>query len=172
MTSSASGAPGAPILPDYAPVPPASLGPAVNGQGYYVGRVERNLYWVTDGDYHSAFLTTRDGVVLFDAPPSIGRNLQRAVNQAAAAEGVSDTVTHLIYTHHHAVLRQMRRQPLGRRQGPAGCGGGRRRRARHQEVHRRAGSRRCVHRSRRLLDPGVDPARPRLPHGRSPMSKP
>ena len=43
-----------PILPDYVPVPRASLGPAVNDQGYYVGRVERNLYWVTDGDYHSA----------------------------------------------------------------------------------------------------------------------
>jgi hypothetical protein len=55
--------------------------------------VERNLYWVTDGDYHSAFLTTRDGVVLFDAPPSIGHNLQRAVNDIAAAEGVSSTVT-------------------------------------------------------------------------------
>jgi len=91
-----------PILPDYAPVPRASLGPAVNDQGYYAGRVERNLYWVTDGDYHSAFLTTRDGVVLFDAPPTIGHNLQRAVDQAAAAEGVSNTVTHLIYTHHHS----------------------------------------------------------------------
>jgi glyoxylase-like metal-dependent hydrolase (beta-lactamase superfamily II) len=102
MTSPASGAPGTPILPDYAPVPRASLGPAVNDQGYYVGRVERNLYWVTDGDYHSAFLTTRDGVVLFDAPPSIGHNLQRAVNDVAAAEGVSNAVTHLIYTHHHS----------------------------------------------------------------------
>src|SRR5882762_6317975 len=34
-------------LPDYAPVPQAALGPALNEQGYYVGRVERNLYWVT-----------------------------------------------------------------------------------------------------------------------------
>ena len=63
-------------LPDYAPVPRSALGPALNEQGYYVGRVERNLYWVTDGTYQSAFLTTRDGVVLFDAPPTIGHNLQ------------------------------------------------------------------------------------------------
>ena len=91
-----------PILPDYVPVPRASLGPALNDQGYYAGRVERNLYWVTDGDYHSAFLATRDGVVLFDAPPTIGHNLQRAVDEAAAAEGVSNTVTHLVYTHHHS----------------------------------------------------------------------
>jgi len=93
---------GAAELPDYAPVPRSSLGPAVNDQGYYVGRVERNLYWVTDGDYHSAFLVTRDGVVLFDAPPSIRHNLQRAVNDIAAAEGVGNTVTHLVYTHHHS----------------------------------------------------------------------
>ena len=35
-------------LPDYAPIPPSALGPAVNAQGYYVGRVEKNLYWVTE----------------------------------------------------------------------------------------------------------------------------
>jgi len=102
VTSQHPGAPGASPLPDYAPVPRASLGPAVNGQDYYVGRVERNLYWVTDGDYHSAFLTTSGGVVLFDAPPTIGQNLQRAVNDIAVAEGVSNTVTHLVYTHHHS----------------------------------------------------------------------
>ena len=89
-------------LPDYAPIPRSALGPALNEQGYYVGRVERNLYWVTDGVYQSAFLVTRDGVVLFDAPPSIGHNLRRAVDEIAAAEGVSSTVTHLVYSHHHA----------------------------------------------------------------------
>jgi glyoxylase-like metal-dependent hydrolase (beta-lactamase superfamily II) len=88
--------------PDYAPIPPSALGPALNDQGYYVGRVERNLYWVTDGVYNSAFLTTGDGVVLFDAPPSIGHNLQRAVDEIAAANGVSNRVTHLVYSHHHA----------------------------------------------------------------------
>ena len=89
-------------LPDYAPVPPSALGPALNAQGYYVGRVEKNLYWVTDGVYQAAFLTTRDGVVLLDAPPTIGHNLQRAVDEVAAANGVSNKVTHLIYSHHHA----------------------------------------------------------------------
>ena len=89
-------------LPDYAPIPKSALGPALNEQGYYVGRVERNLYWITDGVYQSAFLTTRDGVVLLDAPPTIGRNIQRAVDQIAAENGVSSKVTHLVYSHHHA----------------------------------------------------------------------
>ncbi len=50
-------------LPDYAPIPRPAFGPALNEQGYFVGRVERNLYWVSDGTYQSAFLTTFDGVV-------------------------------------------------------------------------------------------------------------
>src|SRR6266446_3827841 len=89
-------------LPDYAPIPDRALGPALNAQGYYVGRVEGNLYWVTDGAYQSAFLTTKDGVVLFDAPPSIGRNIQRAVDEIASANGVTNKITHLVYSHHHA----------------------------------------------------------------------
>ena len=46
MTTPASGD----SRPDYAPIPRSALGPALNDQGYYVGRVERNLYWVTDGE--------------------------------------------------------------------------------------------------------------------------
>jgi hypothetical protein len=90
-------------LPDYAPVPRSAFGPALNEHGYYVGRVERNLYWVTDGTYQSAFLTTADGVVLLDAPPTIGHNLQRAVDEIAAANGVTNKVTHLIYSHHSSL---------------------------------------------------------------------
>ena len=89
-------------LPDYAPVPKSAYGPALNEQGYYVGRVERNLYWVTDGSYQAAFLTTKDGVVLFDAPPTIGGNIKRAIDEIASANGVSNKVTHLVYSHHHA----------------------------------------------------------------------
>jgi glyoxylase-like metal-dependent hydrolase (beta-lactamase superfamily II) len=89
-------------LPDYAPVPPSAFGPALNDQGYYVGQVERNLYWVTDGTYQAAFLMTPDGVVLFDAPPTIGHNLQRAIDEIANASGVSNKVRYLVHSHHHA----------------------------------------------------------------------
>jgi glyoxylase-like metal-dependent hydrolase (beta-lactamase superfamily II) len=89
-------------LPDYAPVPQSALGPALNEQGYYVDRVERNLYWITDGTYQCAFLTTSDGVVVLDAPPTIGNNIQRAVDEIASANGVSNKVNYLVYSHHHA----------------------------------------------------------------------
>ena len=36
----------------------------MNDQGYYVGSVERNLFWVTGGRYQSAFLATDDGEAL------------------------------------------------------------------------------------------------------------
>src|SRR6185295_14993283 len=81
---------------------PSALGPAVNAQGYYVGQVEKNLYWVTDGTYQAAFLTTRHGVVLFDAPPTIGQNIQRAIDEIASNTSVSNKVTHIVYSHHHA----------------------------------------------------------------------
>ncbi len=43
--------------------PQSAIGPALNDQGYYVGRVDRNLDWITDGSCQSAFLATRDRAV-------------------------------------------------------------------------------------------------------------
>jgi glyoxylase-like metal-dependent hydrolase (beta-lactamase superfamily II) len=37
-----------------------------------------------------------------DGPPTIGQNIQRAVDEIASANGVSNKITHLIYSHHHA----------------------------------------------------------------------
>src|SRR5260370_18867188 len=51
-------------LPDYAPVPRSSLGPAVNAQVYHVGRVEKNLYCVTHAAYQPDLLTSRSAPVL------------------------------------------------------------------------------------------------------------
>ena len=90
------------ILPDFAPLPETARGSVLNEQDYYVGRVERNLYYVTDNTYMCAFLTTSDGVVVLDAPPTLGNNIQRAIDEIAAANGVSNKVTHLVYSHHHS----------------------------------------------------------------------
>ena len=40
MTAVSQATTGADALPDYAPVPPSAFGPALNEQGYHVGRVE------------------------------------------------------------------------------------------------------------------------------------
>jgi len=74
---------------------------ALSDQGYHVWQVERNLYAVTDNVYMSAVLTTPDGVVIFDAPPNIGHNIRRAVDEITAANGLTNQVTHMVYSHHH-----------------------------------------------------------------------
>ena len=89
-------------LTDYAPIPPGALGPALNADGYFVGNINGNLYWVTDSVYQAMFLTTRNGVVLVDAPPTIGHNLLRAISAVTQANGRPANVTHLVYSHSHA----------------------------------------------------------------------
>ena len=86
----------------FAPVPQSALGPPVNADGYFVGQIEGDLYWVTDSFYTAMFLTTRDGVVLVDAPPTIGHNLLRAIGAVTQANGRPSQVTHLVYSHSHA----------------------------------------------------------------------
>jgi len=89
-------------LPDFAPVPAAALGPALNADGYHVGHIKGDLYWVTDGFYQAMFLTTSEGVVVVDAPPTIGHNLLRAITETTRANGRPGQVTHLVYSHFHA----------------------------------------------------------------------
>lgn len=88
--------------PSYAPVPPGSLGPPLNADGYFTGNISGNLHWVTDSVYQAMFLTTPAGVVLVDAPPTIGHNLLRAITEVTQASGMPSEVTHLVYSHSHA----------------------------------------------------------------------
>jgi glyoxylase-like metal-dependent hydrolase (beta-lactamase superfamily II) len=57
---------------------------------------------VTDSVYQAMFVTTRTGVVLVDAPPTIGHNLLRAISAVTQANGRPSNVTHLVYSHSHA----------------------------------------------------------------------
>jgi glyoxylase-like metal-dependent hydrolase (beta-lactamase superfamily II) len=89
-------------LPNFAPVPKRALGPAVNADGYFVSQIKGDLYWVTESFYTVMFLTTEDGVVLVDAPPTIGHNLLRAIDAVTKAAGRPSKVTHLVYSHSHS----------------------------------------------------------------------
>jgi glyoxylase-like metal-dependent hydrolase (beta-lactamase superfamily II) len=94
--------PGFPPRRQFAPIPKSALGPPVNADGYFVGQIKGDLYWVTDSIYIAMFLTTQDGVVLVDAPPTIGHNLLRAIGAVTQANGRPSQVTHLVYSHSHA----------------------------------------------------------------------
>ena len=84
-------------LPTTAPVPPPAKGPAIPSSGYLVEEIGERTYWLTDGLYQMVFLVTGEGVVVVDAPPTIGNNILRAIGGVTKAK-----VTHAIYSHHHA----------------------------------------------------------------------
>ena len=79
-------------LPDIAggvPIDPA--------KGYYLAEINDGVYWVTEGTYQVMFVTTGAGVIVVDAPPSIGDNILNAI-----AEVTGEPITHVIYSHSHA----------------------------------------------------------------------
>ena len=80
-----------------APVPPPAKGPAIPNSGYLVEEIGVRVFWLTDGLYQMIFVTTAEGVVAVDAPPTIGHNILRAI-----ATVTKSHVTHAIYSHHHA----------------------------------------------------------------------
>jgi glyoxylase-like metal-dependent hydrolase (beta-lactamase superfamily II) len=80
-----------------APLPETTMGPQIDySKGYLVEEIKDGLYWVTDGAYQAMFLTTGEGVIAVDAPPSIGENYLKAI-----AEVTDESVTHVIYSHTH-----------------------------------------------------------------------
>ena len=82
----------------YLPVPAAARGPAVDpAKGYRVERLGTGAFLVTDGVYQAMFIVHADGVVLVDAPPSIGAKIMQAVAEAAPGKAI----THLVYSHAH-----------------------------------------------------------------------
>jgi Metallo-beta-lactamase superfamily len=81
----------------YDPVPATAKGPAIPSKGYLVQQIGAGLYYLTDGIYQMMFLTSGQGVIAVDAPPTIGHNILRAI-----AEVTSEPVTHVIYSHVHA----------------------------------------------------------------------
>ena len=82
---------------EFADVPEAAFGVAIPEKGYFVEEIRDGLYWITEGVYQVMFLTTGEGVIVVDAPPTIGENILKAI-----AEVTEEPITHVIYSHSHA----------------------------------------------------------------------
>ena len=81
-----------------APLPETAAGVEIpQDKGYLVEEISDGVYWITEGTYQVMFLTTGVGVIVVDAPPSIGENIL-----AAIAEVTEEPITHVIYSHAHA----------------------------------------------------------------------
>jgi len=82
----------------HAPIPDSARGPAIDqSKGYLVQDLGDGLYWLTEGIYHVMFLTTGEGVIVVDAPPSIGQKLLDGIKEVT-----NEPITHVIYSHTHA----------------------------------------------------------------------
>jgi glyoxylase-like metal-dependent hydrolase (beta-lactamase superfamily II) len=80
-----------------ASLPKTSFGPQIDySKGYFVEEIKDGLFWVTDGAYNTMFLTTGQGVIVVDAPPSIGANYLKAIKEVT-----DEPITHVIYSHSH-----------------------------------------------------------------------
>jgi glyoxylase-like metal-dependent hydrolase (beta-lactamase superfamily II) len=86
-------------LRKYVPVLPAvkanfwKIDPAV---GYAVKSFGGGVYVISDNGWQSAFLVTDEGVIVFDAPASFGKNIP-----AAIAKVTDKPVKVLVYSHSH-----------------------------------------------------------------------
>lgn len=77
--------------------PPGARGPVPDqSKGYLVEEIGDDLHWVSDGTYSTIFLTTGEGVVAVDAPPTLGENYRKAIE-----ETTDEPVTHVVYSHAH-----------------------------------------------------------------------
>jgi glyoxylase-like metal-dependent hydrolase (beta-lactamase superfamily II) len=86
-------------LPDFAPLLPevrAKTNIIDPQKGYLVQELKPNVFMITDGGYESAFVTTGQGVVLFDAPPSFARHIVQAVSEVT-----KEPIIKLVYSHLH-----------------------------------------------------------------------
>lgn len=87
--------PGVPV-DDYFDLPTSIQGPQIGEKGYHVAEIDDGIYWITDGTYQMMFVVTDDGVIVADAPPTLGENIL-----AAIAEVTDLPITHVIYSHSH-----------------------------------------------------------------------
>lgn len=86
-------------LPDFKTVPPAIKARILMvdpKKGYLVKELKAGVYLITDGGYQSLFVTSGKGVILFDAPPSYGTKIVRAVSEVT-----SEPIVDLVYSHSH-----------------------------------------------------------------------
>jgi glyoxylase-like metal-dependent hydrolase (beta-lactamase superfamily II) len=65
-------------------------------KGYLVKEIKPDVYVITDNGYQSVFVTTGQGVILIDAPPTLASHIKQA-----AAEVTKEPIRKLIYSHAH-----------------------------------------------------------------------
>ncbi len=63
---------------------------------YDVQEIKDGMYVVSAGGYNVMFLTTGEGVIVVDAPPSMGDRIFKAISEVT-----DEPIKYLIYSHAH-----------------------------------------------------------------------
>ncbi|MGD1836060.1 MAG: MBL fold metallo-hydrolase [Nitrososphaeraceae archaeon] len=63
---------------------------------YLVEPIKDDIYRIHDGEYQIMAVTTGEGVIVVDSPPSMGTNIFNAISEIT-----DEPITHLIYSHSH-----------------------------------------------------------------------
>lgn len=92
----------------YAPIPPVvyderspAVMEAVQSKGFYSHEIGGGIHYVTEGWYFMLVVEHDDGLIVVDAPPTIGSDFLGNNILNAVTEISVKPVTHLVYSHHH-----------------------------------------------------------------------
>lgn len=93
---------------EYAPVPPgcydAASGlamEAIGSKGYFTHEIRDGIHTVTEGWYFMLVVVHDDGLIVVDAPPTIGPDFLGGNILKAIGEISDKPITHVVYSHHH-----------------------------------------------------------------------
>lgn len=84
------------VNPTYNPVPEFAVGLPLNSDGYRIEDFGKGAYMITNNYYQAMALVSTKGVIMIDAPPSIGQKLLYAVGNITHLP-----ITHQVYSHSH-----------------------------------------------------------------------
>lgn len=92
----------------YAPIPSVcyddrspDVMEAIQSQGFYTYELADGVHYATEGWYFMLVVEHDDGLIVVDAPPTIGSDFLGNNIVKAVGEISDKPVTHLVYSHHH-----------------------------------------------------------------------
>ncbi|KAH8680632.1 beta-lactamase-like protein [Xylariales sp. PMI_506] len=81
----------------YLPLPPGTDSPPLNSDGYRYEYLGAGAWMITNNQYQCMAVVSTEGVIVLDAPPTIGYLILWALGNITTAP-----VTHFVYSHAHA----------------------------------------------------------------------
>ncbi len=75
---------------------------AIQSKGFFTHEIRDGIFYITEGWYFMLAAVHDEGVIVVDAPPSIGPTFAGENITHAISEITDKPITHVIYSHHHS----------------------------------------------------------------------